>query len=259
MVSKFLLLVAIVLVFMLPACSTIETLYDTDVNKSITSTDDVEVIDLDAESADIADFNIIPMDAYSSLSSPDSSEIYQASDDEQNEQTSVCPVCLNEICTSFYGIRQKFDFHIHPAPFYIEYYPWIGYWIGVAIINWGSGNYNTAPFTLCVGGTSDQGAGYLKIQDGRIVIDNFSDQPNRIRELTTTQWDDWGIQIFTYGGDVLLIGERSAFLQMPGLEEDGFRPDLWIYNLHDMRPMTLYFFYHELPGSRLWRLLMGYK
>jgi hypothetical protein len=101
---------------------------------------------------------------------------------------------------------------------------------------------------------------FLEITDGEEYLDWALDRispPRFVHELTTTQWDELGVQIFQYAGDVTIIGLQGTLSQMPELQEDDFDSRLCIGDGQDAGGRELlYIFYHELPESKLWNRLM---
>ncbi|MCL2578284.1 MAG: hypothetical protein FWE27_09625 [Defluviitaleaceae bacterium] len=76
--------------------------------------------------------------------------------------------------------------------------------------------------------------------------------------MDNVQWDDFGVQIFQYAGDVTLIGMPDTLSQMPELHEDTFDHRLRTGEWQDAGGRELlYIYHHELPKSKLWNLLMN--
>ena len=141
---------------------------------------------------------------------------------------------------------------------------WTDEWDGIIISNfWGGDIEDTRPSR---GISSDESIGLFFIQDDRIILEEDDGQmdygvygipePRRFaRELTTKQWDDFGVQIFQFAGDVTLIGLQGTLSQMPELHEDNFT--VGFCETQTAGREIVYIYHHELPESKLWKLLMG--
>jgi len=200
---------------------------------------------------------------------PEAVEEYQEPNYPQDEQSDIDPICIWNFCTGceklyidgeyiqLCDIRQKYEF------FFSTYI--MDGWDGQIVDNWWRPE-DTKPATS-QSFSSDATAGYFVFENDRIVIhdtggririDGFfeSSLPNRIVELTTTQWDEWGVQIFQYAGDVTLISMQGVLSQFPELQEETFDYYLDFCEERTAGREILYIYYHELPESRLWNLLM---
>jgi len=164
--------------------------------------------------------------------------------------------CVDEEDAILWG-AEKFHFHLWSR--FCEY----GNPSGGVITQWYD-TYDTIPFnTLIFGplGMSEQLLAFLTFENGRLIMTNNPYRWGRgdLRELTTTQWEDFGIQIFEFGGDITLISKYGILSQMPELLEDSL-----IHTLNtSIHPRdsgivyeTQYIQHCELPGSSLWQLLM---
>jgi len=133
-------------------------------------------------------------------------------------------------------------------------------WDGKIIDNW----WRPDDIRPSRGYSSDSLAGLFVFQNDRIVIkfdgsasvDGIFSIPTPIIELTTTQWDDFGVQIFQYAGDVTLIGMPDTLSQMPELQDDDFARRVFFCEEATIGREMLYIYHHELPESKLWNLLM---
>jgi len=161
----------------------------------------------------------------------------------------------------FEFIVKKYNMHIFTG-YSSLYYP-----SGIVLTNW-AGQFNTRPFFDYIGASSDFEIGLIYIYEGRLIVRKIENNWGRvyITEKTTTQWDDWQIQIFQYAGDVTLISPLGVLSQMPQLQEDDFWFPLYITSPYRWNPQQArfdyemqYILYHELPNSSLWHLLMGVK
>ena len=74
------------------------------------------------------------------------------------------------------------------------------------------------------------------------------------REITNELWDEWGLQAFTYGGDVLFVGKINSISQIPEFKQDEFYFELEV--LDDFEAQ--YIMYHERATSALWKLFIQY-
>jgi hypothetical protein len=172
-----------------------------------------------------------------------------------------CPVCEMLYIDGEYlhrcDLRQKYTFF-----FYLDFNRW-NEWDGIIIDNWWLPE-DTRPATN-QRSSSDWGLGMFVVQNDRIILEEndgsmgrdehgMPTPPRFVRELTTTQWDEWGVQIFQYAGDVTLIGKEGTLSQMPELHEDDFRVDFC--EEQTIGREIVYIFYHELPESKLWNRLM---
>ena len=61
------------------------------------------------------------------------------------------------------------------------------------------------------------------LPDGRIYVEEHGfGLAGSVVELTTTQWEEWGIQIFFFGGDITIIGKYGTLTSIPEFHEDDF-------------------------------------
>lgn len=173
------------------------------------------------------------------------------------EYEAIHPLCIQNRCTSICeklyvdgkyiplcDIRPKYTFFFHDLPFRIDGLEM--YFDGSVVANYHAEGTGPARSHTT---SSDSLVGLFFIQNDRIVVDRG------IEELTTTQWDDWGIQIFQFGGDVTRIGMKNTLSQMPELQEDDFTYRVFFCEVRPDGREMLYIFYHELPNSSLWQLL----
>jgi len=142
---------------------------------------------------------------------------------------------------------------------------------GFVITNWWPPEDTSPMWSQSYARGSDMSAGTFSLQNGRIVLNNDGSlrggtprcpprpYPRRIQinELTTTQWDELGVQIFEYGGDVTLISLCGVLSQIPELADDSFHFPLDVLDSPFHEHEVQYILYHELPYSSLWSLLMG--
>jgi len=84
------------------------------------------------------------------------------------------------------------------------------------------------------------------------VRDPEAEPQTLIREETHGLWDLLRVQVFTFGGDVLLISRIEILSQLPELSEDNLNFDLEISGDFELQ----YILYHELPESTLWKMLI---
>jgi hypothetical protein len=253
MVSKIAWVAMGMTIILLCSCSRADVMNECTENSNIVSETSVE-------SNEIADYEEIDVPVATPPNYP------------QDEQSVIDPICLfwcGSVCVMLYidgeyilrcDIRQKYTFI-----FYCDINRWTDEWDGIIIGNWWGGDpEDTRPSR---GLSSDETLGLFVFQNDRIIIEEDDGQmiygaygipePRRFaRELTTTQWDDWGVQIFQYAGDVTLIGMQGTLSQMPELHEDGFAHRIFICEEQTVGREILYIFYHELPESQLWNFLM---
>jgi hypothetical protein len=114
--------------------------------------------------------------------------------------------------------------------------------------------------------SSDSSLGWFTVQNDRIILEITDGEeyfdtvlgrispPRFVHELTTTQWDDFGVQIFQYAGDVTLIGLHDTLSQMSELHEENRQ--VGFCEEQTAGREILYIYYHELPESKLWNRLM---
>jgi len=131
------------------------------------------------------------------------------------------------------------------------------------IKNWWD-DKDTSPST-CQNSGSDRYFMILPLSDGRITTKGFEGgHVSLVSDITTSQWDIWGIQIFVFGGDVTLIGGRGTLTQIPEFHDDTFYFPLATdadlihsggISFASREFEMQYIMYHELPESNLWRLL----
>jgi len=197
--------------------------------------------------------------------------------ENSDEEEIVNPRCIRNRCdipcqtmyidgeyVPLCDIRKKYTFHLSDFQSEEDGMPRDGF----VITNWWSPE-NTNPMWSQTR-SSDMDAGAFIVYNGRIILADKGSVPfgylslppyrqPRIQtnELTTTQWDELGIQIFEYGGDVTLISLCGVLSQMPELVNDNFHFTLYVLDSPSHEHEVQYILYHELPYSSLWSLLMG--
>jgi len=148
---------------------------------------------------------------------------------------------------------QKFDFHLVTRS--------VG---GSLTTTWDDDN-DTQPLTPnTISSVSTRGVYQaIALPDGRMATERHDGEPSPVADITTTQWDDFGIQVFRFGGDLTLIGEGGALTDIPEFHEDDFHFPLQTNARHvgaerisSGRDFELqYIMRHEISDSALCRLL----
>jgi hypothetical protein len=247
MVSKIRFFTAIILICFLGACARTNAYDEEGADISVVVTSGIN----DTEQEDINNFDTNITNE--SLPVSESIEI-QVPHYVQNEED-INGFYLDGEFVPFDGIGMKFTFNF--GDFYDEIND--KYWQGTVTSNWGYLDYTTWEWRILDDtlpmtsgrGSSDIGAGWFSIEDNRIVMQS---EPGSLRELTTTQWDEWGIQIFELSGDMQLISMPGVLSEIPELQEDNFLFRLYV-DMEVAQREIQYILYHEREESELLHLL----
>ena len=162
-----------------------------------------------------------------------------------DDQFPVSSTSISELEATGYSYANKFTFYF-------------GYWHddGLLITNWHS-EADTSPARRGWM-SSDSYYPIRALPDARIVMEGHGDRPSPVTDITTTQWEDWGIQVFRFAGDITLIGGRGSLTQIPEFNEDDFHFRLDTHENYSQtsREFELqYIMRHEISDSALCRLL----
>jgi len=113
---------------------------------------------------------------------------------------------------------------------------------------------------------SERGFPLQVLPNGRIYVKehNFG-AAGSVVELTTTQWEEWGVQIFIFGGDITVIGRYGTLTSIPEFHEDdlyfpfifgdSFSPQGSARRLNYEFEIQ-YIMHHEIVDSALMQLLL---
>ncbi|MCL1882516.1 MAG: hypothetical protein FWF81_02010 [Defluviitaleaceae bacterium] len=95
---------------------------------------------------------------------------------------------------------------------------------------------------------NEENAWRITVLDPRPFSDIFQD-------ISGDLWSRYGIQIFSFAGDVTIISQQGVISQFPELQEDNLYFDLYFSGGFEMQYIML----HEQTESRLWQLLLGMR